>query len=591
MAVTADERPAAPAHVAGVGPVAVADAFATATLLRCWVREGGDFRRAGDDLVVDLTALGTSLVVPVRYWSPSGWHQFGTARLATGTAADSTTVATLLAAEVAGHRGAGPEAVADLVARVVDSTRRIGRHVAVRRGEQPDAHAGTHPDAQPRTPFLEAEQALLLGHPLHPTPKSRGALADSEARAYSPELRGSFALYWVAADPAVVTADSATGRPAPDLLHGLAPELDVPAGMVPVPAHPWQAADVLRRPEVRALVADGRLQPLGTAGPAWWPTSSVRTVYRHDAPCMLKLSLGLPITNSRRENLRKELRRGVEMARLLDAGLGAELAAAHPGFGIVTDPAYVGVDVPGLEEGGLDLVVRSNPFRAGERVQCLAGLVAERPDRTAGSLLGETVHRIAAATGRVVHDVGTEWFERYLAAVAAPVLWLYAEHGIGLEAHQQNTLVELDADGWPVGGRYRDNQGFYYDRARADQLARWMPEVGVASDARCDGRLIDERLGYYLGINNLIGLVGAMGSQGLAQEARLLASVRDLLQRVSVEHPRVPGVVQTLLTAPTLACKANLLTRLEGMDELVGPVATQSVYRPIDNPVVTVGGA
>jgi siderophore synthetase component len=40
-----------------------------------------------------------------------------------------------------------------------------------------------------------------------------------------------------------------------------------------------------------------------------------------------------------------------------------------------------------------------------------------------------------------------------------------------------------------------------------------------------------------------------------------------------------------LLDSPVLRCKANLLTRLHGLDELVGPVDTQSVYVTISNPL------
>jgi siderophore synthetase component len=40
-----------------------------------------------------------------------------------------------------------------------------------------------------------------------------------------------------------------------------------------------------------------------------------------------------------------------------------------------------------------------------------------------------------------------------------------------------------------------------------------------------------------------------------------------------------------MLDAPTLRCKANLLTRVAGLDELVGPLETQSVYVPIPNPL------
>lgn len=40
-----------------------------------------------------------------------------------------------------------------------------------------------------------------------------------------------------------------------------------------------------------------------------------------------------------------------------------------------------------------------------------------------------------------------------------------------------------------------------------------------------------------------------------------------------------------LLQNPQLRCKANMLTRLHGLDELVGPVDTQSVYVTIANPL------
>lgn len=575
MTLIHDQRPSVGRP--GFDATAVADAHSTAALLRCWLREGGAARRDGDDLVFDLTASGTQLRAEVRYWSECGWHRFGDVRLGTGVPADATTVATLLCVEGAAAQGGGSDAIADLVDRVIDSSRRIADHLAFRGDEPVDAVAAT--------PFLEGEQALVLGHPLHPTPKSRTGLSATEARAYSPELRGEFAAYWFAAHPSVVEGDSATGQPIEELLGDLAAGVEVPVGMVPIPAHPWQAAEVLQRPAVRSLVEEGLLVPLGQAGAPWSPTSSVRTVYRADSPYMLKMSLGLPITNSRRENLRMELVRGVEMTRMLAAGIGDLIAAAHPQFRIVDDPAWVTVTAPGVSESGLELSIRANPFGAEDRVQCLAGLVAERPECGDGSLLARVVNGIAERTGRPVDEVGAEWFARYLDAVPAAVIWLWAEQGIGLEAHQQNTLVELDEEGWPIGGRYRDNQGFYFDDSRTQELNRWAPDAGSVSQALNPRDLIDERLGYYLGINNVLGLVGAMGSQGLADETTLLQAFRSLLERAAAELDPVPEVVGSLLELESLPCKANLLTRLAGMDELVGSVATQSVYRPVPNPV------
>ena len=165
-----------------------------------------------------------------------------------------------------------------------------------------------------------------------------------------------------------------------------------------------------------------------------------------------------------------------------------------------------------------------------------------------------------------------------------PLLWLDGEAGIALEAHQQNTLVVLDPDGWPVGGRYRDNQGYYFRESHRAALERRLPGIGAASDTFVADAVADERFAYYLGINNVLGLIGAFGSQRLADERVLLAAFRRFLADAAVRErlTRCPGCC---CTARTLRCKANLLTRLHGLDELVGPVDTQSVYVTIANPL------
>ncbi|MYR84237.1 iron transporter [Streptomyces sp. SID685] len=602
---------------------AAAQAAAVDNLLRCWVRETGLRAPTTGTLRIVLPATGTCLLAPVRYWSPAGWHRFGPPRFAdapeTAPPVDAVTLAALLTRESAG----GDDG--DLVARVADSLRRTAGFIRDRRARPADG-----PDL-----FLAAEQALLLGHPLHPTPKSREGLTEGEADRYAPETRGSFPLHWLAVAPALLAGDSAwteRGRPVPaDHLtrHLAGTALPLPDGCTALPLHPWQAREVRHRPAVAALLDAGLLRDLGPVGPAWHPTSSVRTVYRSGAPAMLKLSLGLRITNSRRENLRKELRRGVEVHRLLRAGLFKQWQAAHPGFDIVRDPAWLAVDDPdGRPVPGLDVVIRHNPFTPADDAGCLAGLISPRPlteatafgsDAPVGSgapfhpgtpfdpgtpcvsgapdapyapfppmrsRLALLVARLAARTGRPVAAVATEWFLRYLEQVVRPVLWLDAEAGIALEAHQQNTLVLLDRDGWPRGGRYRDNQGYYFRASRRAELDARLPGIGEHSDTFVPDEVTDERFAYYLAVNNVLGLIGALGSQHLADERLLLAAFRRFLTGLATG----PTALRTplparLLDSPVLRCKANLLTRLHGLDELVGPVDTQSVYVTIANPL------
>ncbi|MEU6545072.1 IucA/IucC family protein [Streptomyces sp. NPDC046859] len=575
-------------------PRQAAEAAAVENLLRCHVRETRIPAPPDGVLRVPLPATGTALVVPVHHWSPTGWHRFGPPRPAgtpEGTPPlDAVTLAALLTREAAAARPAAADHTTDLVGRVADSVRRTAVFIQDRRA---------HPaDATDR--FLAAEQALVLGHPLHPAPKSREGLSDAEARIYSPETRGAFPLAWLAVAPGIVATDSAwteAGRPvtAPQLTARLAgPGLPLPDGYAALPLHPWQLREIRQRPDTAALFDAGLLRDAGTHGPAWHPTSSVRTVYRSGAPAMLKLSLGLRITNSRRENLRKELHRGVEVHRLLRGGLGTRWQAAHRGFDIVRDPAWLAVDGPdGSPVTGLDVMIRHNPFTPTDDVSCVAGLVSPRPHgpasadaRPAPSRLAAVVTRLAARTGRSPGAVAAEWFLRYLDQVVRPVLWLDSEAGIALEAHQQNTLLLLDADGWPAGGRYRDNQGYYFRASRRAELDARLPGIGELSDTFVPDEVTDERFAYYLGINNILGLVGAFGSQGLADERLLLAALRRFLGEIASGPARLRTPLPALLLdSPVLRCKANLLTRVHGLDELVGPVDTQSVYVGIPNPL------
>ncbi|MEV3897186.1 IucA/IucC family protein [Streptomyces anulatus] len=561
-------------------PLRAADAAGTESLLRCWTRENDLPRPDGDTLRIAFPASGTALLVPVRYWSATGTHRFGAPALENAPAgappADAATVAVLIGRE-GGESGAG-----DLVARVADSVRHTAGFIDQRRRSPADpAEADL---------FLTAEQSLLLGHPLHPTPKSREGLSESESHRYSPELHGSFPLHWFAVDRSLIATDSAwtEGGPATaeELLAPHAEGLKPPPGTVAVPVHPWQAADLLHRPQVRALAETGLLHDLGPHGEHWHPTSSIRTVHRPGARVMLKLSLGVRITNSRRENLRKELHRGVEVHRLLSTGLAERWQREHPGFDIVRDPAWLAVDDPeGAPVTGLDVMLRHNPFGPDDDAACIAGLTAERPRPGRPGMrsrLAEVVSALAARTGRAATDVSAEWFRRYLHHVVRPVLWLDAHGGVALEAHQQNTLVILDPDGWPVGGRYRDNQGYYFRDSRRDELEQRLPGIGAISDTFVSDPVTDERFAYYLGINNVLGLIGAFGAQRLADEQELLTVLRRFLTETAELGSPLPAY---LLDHRQLRCKANLLTRLHGLDELVGPVDTQSVYVTIANPL------
>lgn len=561
---------AVPAQVARVG----ARRTARDVLLRCWLRETGTAVPAAAELEVPLPAVGARLTVDVLERRPSGAHVLGRVTRPDGRAVELDELVELLSREAAARTGRDDHTEAR--DRLLESVRRLEGYAVGRAVE----------DAVPDLPrWLLAEQDLITGHPWHPMTKSRDGLHDDLDARYAPEARGRFTVRWYAAAPEVAASDGA-GIDVPALMRGLAGPAGAraPEGWLLVPAHPWQAADLRYRPAVADLLDRGLLRELGPAGGAWWATSSLRTVARPGAEVMLKLSLGLRVTNSRRENTRGEGRLAVHTARLVDAGLGAALAAAHPSFGIVADRGWLGVDpLNGGGPVGLETVLREAPFIPGADIRCAGALLDPRPD-LARPVLADAVARAAAAYGLSVEDAARVWTARYLDVVVEPVLWLHGTWGIGLEAHLQNTLVQLCADGLPERGFYRDNQGWYAAESAVPRLRELLPTVGEDAPLVFGDALVTERVAYYLGVNHVLGVVAALAAACRMAEEPLLRVLLEHL-RAHLGGPLPSPVAALLLEADVLPAKANLLTGVDGRDEVNSPVEAQSVYVEVPNPL------
>jgi siderophore synthetase component len=552
----------------------LSDAAHVDAVLRCWARERNV--TVTEDGI--FTAVpGTALNVSARctHVSRTGLHSFTDVALVHPDGSRHAVGAEELLALLT--TGAEPQERSLLLQRTRESIGNISLFAGRDRGAVPVLDGPL---------FLTGERSLLLGHLQHPAPKSRDNLSAAELEAYSPELGGRFQMHWFQAHRSVVTQDQAAGAPSlggkdvHQLLADIAGHRPAPDHVL-IPAHPWQAQAVQQRPAVRELMAAGLLRPLGALGDEWWATSSLRTLFHPDHSVMLKLSLGLKITNSVREATATELKRGVEVNRLIDAGY---ITHSDPGFTIVRDPASAAVIDPSDPSGGtltgLDVSLREVPDGV-DRLVCLAGLIAPSapagPDSWGPSLLARWCGDPLA------------WLGSYVDRVLVPMLSLYAGTGIGLEGHQQNTLVRLDAEGHITGGAYRDNQGYYLAASRlGDVLASTGGESSTL--AVVDDAIVDDRLTYYLLHNQTLSLVGAMAAEGMADEKLLLAVVRERLQgalpALAEAGPAGPRLVNRWLTAPSLPCKAHLATRLAGIDEVVAPLDAQSVYLEVPNPLV-----
>lgn len=434
--------------------------------------------------------------------------------------------------------------------------------------------------------FLEAEQSLVFGHWLHPTPKSRQGMTYWQQESYAPELRGQFRLQYFAAKMNQVRHASSRAAQAPDIVRSLsqldAEDLDLAGDECLLPMHPLQAEALLLDPRIQAMQQAGALRHLGQAGSFFSATSSVRTVYGADENWMLKFSLPVRITNSVRLNRRQELEAGVAMAKLIDR-IGFRKRSAN--FRIIQDPAYITLDLPGQSESGFEVILRENPFARGkgQGVITLAALTAD-PLPQAPSRLERLLHTLASKQGDPLPDVCTAWFQRYLDCAVEPLIRLYDAYGIALEAHQQNSLLDISA-GYPTISYYRDNQGFYLSERYRSLLSTYVPETETIPSLYFPQSEIRDRFAYYLIVNQVFSVISRMGHDGLCDEGTLLRMLRNHLEQCALAMTGAGrDFARHVLDLPTIASKANLTTRLFNVDELQCDHAP-ILYHPVPNPL------
>ncbi|MFH8337575.1 IucA/IucC family protein [Streptomyces sp. AM6-12] len=335
----------------------------------------------------------------------------------------------------------------------------------------------------------EWEQRVVDGHPFHPNCRSRPGLSVAEQLAYAPEHRP------------VVRLGTLPVPAAECLVTGAWPKELRDGGRLLVPVHPWQAAHVLKRSYDDWCAAH--------------PLMSLRTLAVPGGP-HVKTALSARLTSS----VRDISPYSVEAAAVL-SDFAAELAGYTGGL------LHVTRTLGAVAAGGPDL----------------AALLRESPEGYAGP--GERVLPVAVlATTRLPHN--PEWlaaFTRLALTVGLRLLDL----GVALEAHGQNLLVVLDADGTPRRLVYRDLADIRISPAR---LARH----GIAPPPLA-GRLVTDdetALRRKLFGSLVAGALASVAGSGPALGAALAAVVPEL--------PGTPDLA-ALCKGPVPA-KALMLMRL-----------------------------
>ncbi|MGG3800705.1 IucA/IucC family protein [Metabacillus fastidiosus] len=531
-----------------------------------------------------------SLAISVNYHSLVGRHEFGVSLKYCEEdkewyQEDRLTIMVTLIQELhlmAKSNGC-PEFVShfdELIFRLIESYQTMANYIENRMEDEKNIHLE-------KSTFIETEQSLLFGHWFHPTPKSRQGMANWQHERFAPELQGSFQLHYFQVDQTIVQESSVLRKSTSELIYQSlwksCPELEMEEGYCFIPMHPLQAQWLLQQQYVKQGIEEGLIEDLGLMGPFYTATSSLRTVYSEEEEWMYKFSIPVKVTNSLRVNRNHELKAGVVMAELME-----KLTFIGEGnyFQIIDDPAYITVNFPGQLESGFEVIIRSNVFQKDQDkgVSSIAAIVQD-PLPNEKSRLYKLISTIAQSESRSLEEISFSWFENYWKCAVEPLIRLYDEHGIALEAHQQNSVLDVSS-GYPEIYYYRDNQGYYLSKLYEDTLCVIEPSLFKTPELFYEDSLIQERFTYYLFMNQLFSVIHRFGSDNLLEEEQL---IEWCVKQLYVLEKDLTGsgktFVNMILKREKLAYKANLLTRFHDVDELNAELE-QAVYTYIKNPFV-----
>ncbi|QES46796.1 iron transporter [Streptomyces venezuelae] len=357
----------------------------------------------------------------------------------------------------------------------------------------------------------EWEQRVVDGHPYHPNCRSRPGFSVAEQLAYAPE-HGAVVELGLAAVPA--EASLVTGEWPDSLRDG---------NRVLIPVHPWQAAHVLKSP------------PDGPGVIPAHPLMSLRTLAPADGTAPhIKTALSSRLTSSVRDISVYSVETAAavsEFARILSERLDGKLHFTRT----------------------LGAATAHSPE--------LAAVLREAPEVYADAAAGERVVPVGALEAAGLTR-SPDWLHRF-APLALSVCLRVLELGVALEAHGQNLLVVLSADGEPLRLVYRDLADVRISPARLARHGLPVPPVA--------GRLItdDETTLRRKLFGSL--LTGALGSAAgsAAVFAEVLAAAMDGLPATEDSRAVLAGPLPT---------KALTLMRLS-------PGVTGDQWTTVDHPL------
>lgn len=444
--------------------------------------------------------------------------------------------------------------------------------------------------------FIESEQSLLIGHSIHPCPKSRSGFNADDEKRYVPEYSNDFQLSWFAVDKSILYIFAGNDKPIEEYCLELVqnhPTLyqhwqSLSDDYLMIPCHPWQAQHWQNNPELSHYFAQNKLINLGQHGESWRATSSLRSLYQADSPWMLKFSLSTQLTNSIRHLQPEEMIRGQVIEKVLSSDKASELSQVQPDFHIMREP--ISVALKNAEGKALDstaIIWRENPFyqqaESAQSAEVLSSLLQDYPNQATNRLSLRIEQRAAVMQSDPKH-IAQAFLSNFLDVVIKPIIIAQAEYGLLFGAHQQNIVLKLNDEMMPQKVYFRDCQGTGFSSLAKELYGEKLLSDTLESGNFFENDTVIHLFTYYLLINSCFNTISSLTLTNLLTEQEALDIYQAFLQQLRDAELSDPRVIDYLCDTEQLWSKGNFYCNLHAINEntMDDPFL---IYHPLTNPI------
>lgn len=426
-----------------------------------------------------------------------------------------------------------------------------------------------------------SEGLVIEGHPTHPLSKTKLPLSEADMKLYSPEFGQiiPLKLMVIHKDKAVATSMEDHEQymldvVLPDYKYRLkafleSQQLNLKDYQV-ILVHPWQYEHVIVD-TFKEWILEGYLLPTPFEVPSK-ATLSFRTMELVGRPFHVKLPIKVQATSAIRTVGHVTTIDGPHLSYELQ-----QLTKAYPLLQVATEPFGLYANTEAAKAKHLSYIIRSKPHISYNGLTLVSACLVNKNPVDGNTIIDSYLEWLN-------YDINqssiNEFLQHYAYALITPLIAYIQDYGIALEAHMQNTVVNLGPD-FQMRFIVRDLGG---SRIDLDTLKTTAPQINVMNDSLLADNIVDVIAKFQHSViqNQFAELIHHFGQYKQVNEAELFQIVSEIVNAAIDDNKPHASELRQQLFAPTIKVKALLRMRMENK-------VKQYITTEIDNPICEEG--